>query len=88
MPTAEEREQLNAIDRRLDAICRKLNAPPEGTEWEAGIGIRRALRCAGRRCGSAARSLEQSRLELGLRLLYAIEFHKRELARLSPSSIS
>jgi hypothetical protein len=32
MPTAEERAQLNAIDRRLDAITRKLNAPPEGTE--------------------------------------------------------
>jgi transposase-like protein len=32
MPTAEERAALNAVDRRLDAISRKLNAPREGTE--------------------------------------------------------
>jgi hypothetical protein len=32
MPTQEERESLNAIDRRLDEISRKLNAPPGGTE--------------------------------------------------------
>ena len=27
MPTQEERDSLNAIDRRLDEISRKLNAP-------------------------------------------------------------
>jgi hypothetical protein len=32
MPTAEERAALNAVDRRLDEISRKLNAPREGTE--------------------------------------------------------
>jgi hypothetical protein len=32
MPTAEERAALSAVDRRLDEISRKLNAPREGTE--------------------------------------------------------
>jgi TolB-like protein len=32
MPSAEERAALSAVDRRLDEISRKLNAPPEGTE--------------------------------------------------------
>jgi hypothetical protein len=36
MPTAEERAALSAVDRRLDEISRKLNAPREGTEKEAG----------------------------------------------------
>jgi hypothetical protein len=39
MPTAEEREQLNAIDRRLDAISRKLrelHEPPESSGPVAG----------------------------------------------------
>jgi transposase-like protein len=30
MPSAEERAALSAVDRRLDEISRKLNAPPEG----------------------------------------------------------
>jgi hypothetical protein len=32
MPSAEERAALSAIDRRLDAISRKLNAPPDRPE--------------------------------------------------------
>ena len=32
MPSEEERAERRAVHERLDAICRKLNAPPEGTE--------------------------------------------------------
>jgi hypothetical protein len=32
MPTAEERAALSAVDRRLDEISRKLNAPPDRPE--------------------------------------------------------
>jgi hypothetical protein len=37
MPTQEERAALSAVDRRLDEISRKLNAPREGAQSPSDV---------------------------------------------------